>query len=376
MKADYESRITTYRTAEKRRIQQLVLSKEKAEAAKIGLSSGKTFDELLTENNVKPADADLGLVEKNKLPKALQEAAFSLEANAVSGIVDGPFGATILRVTEIQPEATRPMSEVSSEIRKDLALRQASDRVAELQTEIEDQRAGGATLKTIAEQNNLKLRTVDAIDRRSRDAKGEVIADLPNSSELLSEAFKTEPGEQSSPLDYNVIGSVWYEVLEITPARDRTLDEVKDRLTTDWISQEKATLVAKKAEELMKKVESGTSLQDVSIEIGAPLAETALLKRGASDPTFPAAATTAGFSGDDKTIAIANSNDPLNKILLQVTEVKRAEAQKVDDAVQREIDQANAGAANDILEQLITKLQTDYSVNYNPQLIDQALARR
>ncbi len=376
VKADYESRITSYRTAEKRRIQQLVLTKEKAEEAKLGLSSGKTFDELLTENNVKPADADLGLVEKTSLPKALQEPAFTLEANGVSGIIDGPFGATILRVSEIQPEATRPMEEVAAEIRTDLALRQASDRVTELQTEIEDQRAGGTTLQAAAEQNNLKLRIVEAVDRQSRDDKGEIISDLPNSAELLSEIFKTEPGEQSSPLDYNVIGSLWYEVLEVTPARDRTFDEVKERVTTDWTNQEKATLVAKKAEELMKKVEAGTSLQDISIETGAPLAETALLKRGGSDQAFPSTATTAGFSGDDKTIAIANSADPLNKILLQVTEVKRPEAEKPADNVQREIDQANAGAANDLLEQLITKLQSDYSVTYNPDLIDRALANR
>ena len=372
---EYEGRKQSFGTAEQRRVQQLVLSEEKAKQAKLDLAGGATFETILAENNIKPSDADLGLVVRSRLPKALQEPAFSLRLNNVSEIIDGPFGPTLLRVIEIQPASQKTLAEVADQLRKELALHQAGDQVIELQTSIEDARAGGATLAEAADRFKLKTRTIDAIDQTARDKDGNIISDLPASRELIAEVFKTEVGEQTSPLDLNSIGSLWYEVVDVLPARDRPLDEVKDRVRTDWRAAEQAKLVEQKAEALKKRLEDGATLASLATELGVEMQETGLLTRTGRETSFPSAAVSAGFAGTAKESAIADAATAGDKLLITVmdTEVPGSE---ISDAAKQEIERANLGAANDLLEQLISKLQSQYPVNYNPTLMQQALARR
>lgn len=374
VRKDYDTRADAFRTPEKRRVQQIVLSKEKAEKAINDMKSGATFETVLAENNVKLTDADLGLVEKGAIPAALRDIAFKLDLNNTSDILDGPFGATILRVSEIAAESVTPFEQVSAEIRKDLALREAADRVLNFQTEVEDIRAGGANLVETADRLGLKIRTVDAVDRQGRDDKGNVISDLPNSRDLLKSAYESQPGDQPSPQDLNTIGSLWFEVLEIIPARDRKQDEVTDRLAADWLADANGKLVSKKAEELLTLAKSGTSFADIATQLTTQSKQTALLKRGGSEEAFPATATRTGFGGNAETIAIADDKTAGTKILLRVAQAK-AGSSEVSDALKREIEQANSGAANDVLQQFIVKLQSKYSVTYNRELMQQALAR-
>jgi len=76
VRKDYDSRQDAFRTPEKRRVQQIVLTKEKAEKAINDMKSGATFETVLADNNVKLTDADLGLVEKlaGELHDAIDEA--------------------------------------------------------------------------------------------------------------------------------------------------------------------------------------------------------------------------------------------------------------------------------------------------------------
>ena len=374
VRKDYDSRQDAFRTPEKRRVQQIVLTKEKAEKAINDMKSGATFETVLADNNVKLTDADLGLVEKKAIPAALREAAFKLTVSETSDILDGPFGATILRVSEIVAESVTPFEKVAAAIKKDLALREAADRVLDLQTEVEDIRAGGANLAETADRLGLKIRTVDAVDRQGRDDKGNVIPDLPNSRDLLKSAYESQPGDQPNPQDLNTIGTLWFEVLKITPARNRKQDEVTDRLAADWLADAVAKSVDKKADELLKLAKSGTSFADIATQLASETKQTKLLKRGTSEDLFPVSATTIGFGGNAETIAIADGRDSGTKILLRVAQAKPGSTE-ISDALKSEIVQANSGAANDVLQQFIVKLQSKYGVTYNRDLMQQALAR-
>ena len=62
---------------------------------------------------------------------AIADAAFAIAGQGnTSDVVNGSFGPVILRVTEIQPESTRSFDEVSDEIRGELALVEAENRIA------------------------------------------------------------------------------------------------------------------------------------------------------------------------------------------------------------------------------------------------------
>ena len=373
--ADYDARKASYETPEKRRVQQIVFkSQAEADAAVKSLGEGAVFETILTDNKVTLADADLGMLAKDKLPKAIQDAAFSAELNTVSDIIKGPFGPTMIRVTEMSEATVTPLEEVKDTIRKDIALRRAAEAVASMQETVEDSRAGGVSLAETGKRLKLKVRTIDAVDRSALDANGEIIKDIPSSAELLAQAFNTEVGAQASPLDFGSTGYVWYDVLSITPARDRTQDEVTERLKTDWTADEQAKLILEKAEALKDRLAKGANLSQIATELGVLEQTTRFLKRNGTAEGFSAAATRAGFSGDAKNIAIVDVAKPGEKMIITVAEAKGVEAQVIK-VPEEQVKLANEGAADDILSQMITNLQTKYTVTHNPTLINQALTQ-
>ncbi|MEL6783286.1 MAG: peptidyl-prolyl cis-trans isomerase, partial [Pseudomonadota bacterium] len=373
-------RKNSYGQPEKRRIQQIVFkSAEKAQEAKQTLAEGGFFETVLSDNDVTVTDADLGLVAKTDLPSQLQEVAFSLESGTPSDVIDGPFGPTMLRVTEIAEASITPLEEVEADIRKELALRRAADRIDRLREEVEDARAGGTSLKEIAEQQQLKLRTIDAIDRTARTDDGTIITDIPNSRDLLDQAFQTEVGAQASSLDIGSAGTVWYDVLEISEARDRTFDEVKERVQADWTAAEQNKRVEELAQTLKKRLEGGADFDAIAAEYNVLAEETAFLKRRGNGNAFPATAIAAGFAGNKDLVAISpvavGEGKADNRILLTVDAVKKPEAEK--SAINEQtLELANQGAADDMLSQMIASLQSRYEVTQNPRVIDLAITQR
>ena len=87
---------------------------------------------------------------------AVAEAAFKLQANEVSSVVQGAFGPVLMRVTDIKPEVVRPLAEVTPEIRKDLALVEANRILLDVHDSYEDARAGGESLREAAAKLDLR----------------------------------------------------------------------------------------------------------------------------------------------------------------------------------------------------------------------------
>lgn len=375
IEADYEARSASYISPEKRRIQQIVFrSKEAADAAVKALQEGAIFETVLEENGVSVSDADLGLMEKTSVPKALQETAFSLPLNETSPVIDGPFGPTMIRVTEIEEERTTPLDEVKDQIRKDLALRRAADSIISMQETVEDSRAGGNSLEETAENLGQKARTIEAIDAEGRDMSGNLVPDVPGDQQLIAQAFQTEVGEQASPIDIGSAGYAWYDVVAVTPARDRTQDEVSEQLRNDWLADEQAKMVVAKAEELRNRIKAGEAIGEVAESVGQEVVETGYLTRNGSEETFPATATEAGFAGGKDHVSVAPAPSQSDRLVLSATDIKRPEAQ-ANDAAENAARAVNQGAADDLLTQFVVKLQNEYEVTQNPALIDQLLSR-
>src|SRR5690606_9607994 len=111
-----------------------------------------------------------------------------------------------------------------------------------------DARAGGETMEEAGARLKLPVKTVDAIDRKGLAPDETVIKDLPDSAALIDAAFKAEPRAENPSINVGRDGFLWYEVMDVTPARDRSLDEVKDKVVAAWKADEAAKRLATKAE--------------------------------------------------------------------------------------------------------------------------------
>ena len=156
---------------------------------------------------------------------AVADAAFALKAGEVSAPVQGKFGVVIITVLSVEPGDTKPFSVVAP-------IHQERHRARTRQKQSSGpsrQDRGCARRRRYARRRGEKLElhavTLD-IDRSGRDPSGKFAAAIPAATTVISGAFSTDVGVDTYPVDADG-GYVWYEVEAVTPARDRTLDEVK-----------------------------------------------------------------------------------------------------------------------------------------------------
>ncbi|MER9436477.1 SurA N-terminal domain-containing protein [Mesorhizobium sp. M0618] len=374
---DYNKNKARYTTPELRTVEQLVFkTPDAAKAALDSLKAGATFDKLVTAEGKTPADTLLGTLAKDKIAdKAVADAAFSLNANEVSQVVQGAFGPVLLRVTEIKPEVVKPLAEVSDQIRKDLALGEASRILLDVRDNYDDTRAAGSSLAEAAAKLKLKIVTIDAIDRSGLRPDASIVKDLPQSPELIKAVFDAEPNTENDALTTADNGFVFYEVASITPARDRTLDEVRQKVVADWTAAETSKRLAAKADELEKRLKAGATLDVIASELKLEKQTKRGVKREADDVDFGKEGAAAMFGVGEGGTGLIPSPTGDGQILYKVAEVFEpagADASSVPDDAQKSF---TSGMSDDLLDQLVAQLQTQYDVRIDQAAVAQASTR-
>jgi peptidyl-prolyl cis-trans isomerase D len=379
LRADYEKRKESYRTPATRTVEQLTFpSREAADAAASKLAAGTSFDDLVKAEGKTSADVLLGDFTKERMPDAkIADAAFAVaQDGGTTPVVEGAFGPVILRVTNIRPDAVRSFDEVKEELRKEIALDAAREQLVGLHDKIEDERAGGVTVKEIAEQLKLKLVTVDAVDASGKDQNGDDVKDLPEPRALLEEVFKADVGTDTLAVNIGRDGSAWFDVEEIIPARDRTLDEVRDEVAADWTAEQQRAALAAKAKELKERIEKGAKLADIASELGLVVETKTGLTRATNDATLSPAAVIAAFGGPNGHVANAPGIGGDGQVLMQVTAVEEKAPADALDNDSSQIEAIARASGDDILDQMVSTLQTAYGVSINQSLAETALAQR
>jgi peptidyl-prolyl cis-trans isomerase D len=379
LRADYEKRKESYRTPATRTVEQLTFpSREAADAAAAKLAAGTSFDDLVKAEGKTSADVLLGDFTKERMPDAkIANAAFAVaQDGGTTPVVEGAFGPVILRVTNIRPDAVRSFDEVKEELRKEIALDAAREQLVGLHDKIEDERAGGVSVKEIAEQLKLKLVTVDAVDASGKDQNGDEVKDLPEPRALVQEVFKADVGTDTLAVNIGRDGSAWFDVEEIIPARDRTLDEVRDEVAADWTAEQQRAALAAKAKELKERIEKGAKLADIASELGLVVETKTGLTRATNDATLSPAAVIAAFGGPNGHVANAPGIGGDGQVLMQVTAVEEKAPADALDNDSSQIEAIARASGDDILDQMVSTLQTAYGVSINQSLAETALAQR
>ncbi|MBB3397754.1 MULTISPECIES: peptidylprolyl isomerase [unclassified Rhizobium] len=378
IREDFEKRKDSFRTLETRTIEQLTFqSKDLANAAVAALKTGTTFDQLVTDQGKTATDVFLGEFSKDKVPdQAIADAAFAVSKDGgTTPVVDGTFGPVVLRVSNIKRESIKSLDEVKEEIRKQLAVSNASQELINVHDQIEDLRGSGSTLEQIAEQLKLKAVVIDAVDATGLDKDGNEVKDIPSKQQVLGAAFRTDAGADAPSLSIGTDGYLWFDVRDVTPERDRPLNEVHDKAVADWTAEQQKLELAKKAEELKQQAQKGTPLADIAAPLGITVESKSGITRGTDDAVLGRAGVNAAFSGPIDTIANAVGGDPTTQILLKVTEVNTEPTGDVLNNQDQQITATANAAGDDILDQMVNLLQTQYGASINQSLADQAAVR-
>ncbi len=375
VEAEYDNNRARYAEPETRTIQQIVFQdREAADAARARIADGEPFETIAAELDRSLADITLGTFTRADVPSAaIAEAAFAVaNAGEVSDVFDGDFGPAIVRVTQIVPEQVRPLAEVLETIRLELAMLEARDTLLDIHDGYEDARAGGASMIEAARTQRLNVETARPVDRRGFGTDGAALDDLPERAALLDAAFAAGIGEESPPLNAGREGFVWYEVTDIEADRDRTLDEVRERVVADWQAGQAAVALDEAAEAAAQSIRDGETPQAVAEASGYRAGTRFGLSRAATDGDFTSAALGAVFTAGPREVAVAQGSDADSRLVFRIDSITNP----VGGAEQ--IDERLAGTVafnltDDLLNQMVGRLQQEFPVVLFPAALERAL---
>jgi peptidyl-prolyl cis-trans isomerase D len=369
-----EVKASRFGSPERRTVEQIVFpTLEAAEAAAKRLAEGATFETVATENNVDPKALELGTFTKSEMVDPnVAEAAFSLPEGGVSKPILGRFGNVIVRVTKVQPESVKPFEEVAAEIKRDIAVARARDEIDKLHDEVEDMRASAQPLTEVAKQKGLPLVSVPAVDRSGRDKAGNPVQALPERDALITAAFNSDVGADNEPLRTKAGGYVWYEVAGVEPARDRTLDEVRDEVAAQWRAEQVSRQLTERARAVVERLDKGESLQALAAELNLPAKSAADLARATAKDDLPADVVNRIFATPVGKAASAASGED-SRVVFKVTSATVPPFVTSTNEAERVEEQLRILLSDDLLSQYIAQLQKDLGVTVNQQNVRRAI---
>jgi peptidyl-prolyl cis-trans isomerase D len=281
LRAYYNAHIDQYKVENRVHVEHILfktIGKTDAEVAEIRKTAqdvlnkakkGANFEDLAKkyseDDSTKPKGGDLGWIVEGQTVPEFQQAAFSLPKGSISDLVKTQYGFHIIKVLDHETAHTKSFEEVRDTILPILL----EDKVRQDANDISNQMAAAVRqsnrqpLEDIAKKFNLELGQAPPVTNT------DPIVPLGSAPELHQALSQLRPGELSLPIQVPQ-GFVILTVKEIQAAHQGTLDEVRDRVISDYQQEQSLVLARKKAEDLSKRAQGGEAFdkaaKDLSLE--------------------------------------------------------------------------------------------------------------
>lgn len=370
-KADYDKvREARFSSPEIRKLQQIVFPDQaSADDAEAKIKAGASFDDIVKARNLTASDVDLGETTKTAMfDQTIAEAAFALPAGGVSEVVKGSFGPAILHVVTVTPGATQSFDDVKETLKKEISADRVSGQVQTIHDKIEDARVSGKSLGEAAKSVGLEARTIPAVDAQGRDDKGAPL-NLPDQTELLAAAYASDVGVDDAPLQTPSRGWIWFDITKVDPARDRTFDEVKDKVEQQWRADATAKALSAKADDLVKQIEAGATLQSLAQAAGVEVKSAADLRRAGGAGLAPSVLN-AVFTAPAGGAGAAATPD--GRVVFKVTADSTPPTNFDDAAVKSIASQLDQGLQLSLVAQFVSALEREVGVRIHDNVLQSA----
>jgi peptidyl-prolyl cis-trans isomerase D len=322
--AEYERTKDSRVTPEKRAIRQVALTTPELEQAFTdGKAAGTPVGQIVSASGATPGD--LGLHSKAEITDAsLAEAAFGLAGTDDVAIIEGIGGAKrAIFVTEIQPTHQVTLEEAHDEIARQLATTAARNEVADMLDQIEELRAAFRPLPEIGERFGLEVASLSLTPGGPELAD---VAAIPADARanVAAAVFKAEQGALTPTVSLGSNRNVWFDLKSVEPARDQTLDEVRDAVTTAWTDQKTSEALTTEVAVTLDKLRAGTAFADAAAELNQfPVLSQPLTRNGDGTPVLNQTVAQAIFDGGPDHFGAAINGDG-DQVIFHVVEVTPA----------------------------------------------------
>lgn len=296
--AEYERTKAALAKAEQRTVVQAVLPDDAAvKTFTDGLAAGKSFEELLKETQLTPTV--IGTLAKTQVTDpALAEAAFGLAKAGDFVLIPGIQGKQrAVSVSDIVPGGTLSLAEAKDQVAKNLALTQAKAEYGDVLDQVEELRATLQPLTQVAERYKLPLIHLDLTPGSPQLATVTSLGQ-GDAAKIGQTIFAAESGKLSPSISLAANRNAWFDLTKIEPARDQTLDEVRDAVAQAWTNEKTDAALTDEATKLQAQLDAGKSIEDLAASLNQfPSVSAPLGRQGDGTPTFNTSVATAIFDG-------------------------------------------------------------------------------
>jgi peptidyl-prolyl cis-trans isomerase D len=276
--AYYKANAAKYSASQSRDISQIILPTEagaKAVAAKI--AGGTSFADAAKEVGLSVASIKTATREAltSSGSKAVADAVFAGTQGTVIAPTKGGLGWFLIRVDAVQQVAARPLAVVSADITKQLAQEKADTVLSELNSEIENEFAGGATIADIAKAQGLKVETTPKIFATGANPADPAYRPIAEMKGILPPAFQMEHDGDAQLIEL-IPGQMFamISIADFEEAAPPPMATVKDVVIQQWALAQgnKAATIA--AETVRKAIMAGKTMPEALASLGVKLPAT------------------------------------------------------------------------------------------------------
>lgn len=229
----------------------------------------ETFAEVAKKNSQDPGSAgqggDLGFFGRGAMVKPFEDAAFGLEKNAISDVVESDFGYHIIKLTDIKAARTPSFEEKRADIENQLRQQQSQRKFAEIaETFTNMVYEQSDSLAPVVEKLKLKLHTATGVTREmSAEDKGVLASAKLRAALFSSDSVENKRNTEAIEVGPNQLASA--RITRYTPARTLSFEEARDKVRRLFIAKKSQELArsegeAKRAEWTKNPASAGKTL--------------------------------------------------------------------------------------------------------------------
>ncbi|QQR40584.1 peptidylprolyl isomerase [Devosia rhizoryzae] len=365
--AEYEAVRESLSTPERRTIEQVALNTPELQAQfEAGLAAGADFTNLVQQAGLTPSS--LGTLAQSAITDtALANAAFGL-AQGDFALIPGIGGQRAIHVSAIEAAGQPTLEEARADIVARLGATAARNEINDILDQIEELRAAFTPIEDIAQRYGLEVYEV-AVSQ-----SGAELSALPNLAaderqKVAQAIYRAEEGRLTPSVPLAGNAHLWFDLESIAPARDQTLDEVRDQLIATITEERTNNALIELGNTIVGRLEGGEALTDVAAELSLfPQISPPFSRFGSDDGTIDTTVAAAAFAGgpDHKGSAVSESGE---FIVFQVTDNAAPAEPLATDVVAGLNDDARTGLENEF----VAAIRDDAGLRINQQALNTLL---
>ena len=375
IETEYKARIDSYSVAPARTVEQIVFPDEAtaAEAARRIEAEEAGFAEVAAEQNISVANLSLGSVGLGELPEAVDKAVFAIEEPGIVGPVKVLDGFALLNVTAVVTGSTRPLDEVRDDVAKGLALRHAQGLARKKATEIDEIRAGGATLEEIASRLGVEVAKFSGLAGDGTVVEGDVPA-LAADPRFVAEVAAASVGQERDVIEL-VDGG--YALVMLDRVAEEHLPEfttVRDKVAEAWKTEERMKALEARAVQLVTEA-GAEGLPAIGTVLGEEPVELPAMLRNQIPQMIGTELSERIFKAEQGDIVLGRTAGSRSVLIVLVREIVALEGDALAERTKAIADGFNRSIAQDSLELYGRSLERRHGATFSQSAVDSVFER-